>query len=201
MSKSTTVAKKCFCMVPYCVMLKMMSVKIAYQFFFILSKKIYYLSCKISTILLDRMEIIVFFYVVSLLESSKIYIIQNVFLYLVLAYYVYEKVIFTHFRHDEIVLVKDEQQRILAKDELQLHEEQPFIQCMTVKMECSVDESPNTVKEEMSHQQIKEEPDIENEEPSLSPALEESTLVECEVDGADKMEDQRNEENKDPYCR
>ena len=104
------------------------------------------------------------------------------------------------FRHDEIVLVKDEQQRILVKNELQLQEEQPFIECMTVKMECPVDESRNTVKEEMP-QQIKEESCIEIEHPSLSPALEESTLVECEVDGADKMEDQWSEENKDPQCR
>jgi len=104
------------------------------------------------------------------------------------------------FRHDEIVLVKDEQQRILVKNELQLQEEQPFIECMTVKMECPVDESRNTVKEEMS-QQIKEEPYIENEGPSLSPALEESTLVEMEVNEADKREDQRSEENKDPHCR
>ncbi len=142
-----------------------------------------------------------FFYVVSLLESYKICILQNVIFNLVLAYYVYEKVIF---RHHEIVLVKDEQQpceeRILVKDELQLQEEQPFIECMTVKMERPVDESRNTVKEEMS-QQIKEEPYIENEEPSLSPALEESTLVECEVNEADKLEDQRCGENKDPYFR
>jgi hypothetical protein len=71
---------------------------------------------------------------------------------------------------------------------------------MTAKMERPVNESRNTVKEEMS-QQIKEEPCIENEEPSLSPALEESTLVELEVDGADKLEDQRSGENKDPQCR
>jgi hypothetical protein len=88
-----------------------------------------------------------------------------------------------------------------VKDELQLHEEQPFIQCMTVKMECPpVDESGNTVKEKLS-QQIKEEPYIENEEPSLSTALEESTLVELEVNRADKLEDQRRGENKDPHCR
>ncbi len=106
------------------------------------------------------------------------------------------------FRHDK--LVQDEQrpceEGTLVKDELQLQEEQPFISCMTVKMERPLDESGNTVKEEMS-QQIKEDPYIENEQPSLSPALEESTLVECEVDGADKMEDQWSEENKDPQCR
>jgi len=77
-----------------------------------------------------------------------------------------------------------------VKNELLLQEEQPFIGCMTVKMEHPLDESRNTVKEELP-QQIKEEPYIENEEPSLSPALEESTLVECEIDGADKMENQR----------
>jgi hypothetical protein len=104
------------------------------------------------------------------------------------------------FRYDEIVLVKDEQQRILVKDELQLQEEQPFIECMTVKMERPVNESGNTVKEEMA-QQIKEELYIENEEPSLSPALKESTLVELEVDGADKLEDQWSGEDKDPHCR
>jgi hypothetical protein len=104
------------------------------------------------------------------------------------------------FRHGEIVLVKGEQQpceeKILVKDELQLQEEQPFIECMTVKMECPVDESRNTVKEELS-QQIKDEPYIDNEQPSLSSALEESTLdlVECEV------EDQRSGESNDPHCR
>jgi hypothetical protein len=71
---------------------------------------------------------------------------------------------------------------------------------MTVKMEYPLDESRNTVKEELS-QQIKEEPYIDNEQPLLSPALEESTMVELEVDGADKMEDQRSGENKDPHCR
>ncbi len=108
------------------------------------------------------------------------------------------------FRHDEIVLVKDEQQpceeKILVKNEVQLQEEQPFIQCMTVKMECPVDEIRNNVKEEMP-QQIKEEPYTENEQPSLSPASEESTLVELEVNRADKLEDQRRGENKDPHCR
>jgi hypothetical protein len=87
-----------------------------------------------------------------------------------------------------------------VKNELRLQEEQPFIECMTVKMECPVDGSRNTVKEELS-QQIKEEPCIGNEEPPMSPALEESTLVELEVDEADKLEDQRNEESKDPHCR
>ncbi len=88
------------------------------------------------------------------------------------------------------------------KDELQLQEEQPFIQCMTVKMECPVDESRNTVKEEMSQEKIEEEPCIENEEPSLlSPALEESTLVDLEVNEADKSEYQRSGESSDPNCR
>jgi hypothetical protein len=55
------------------------------------------------------------------------------------------------------------EEKIPVKDAQEVTEEQPFISCMTVKMEHPLDESL-TMKEEES-QQIKEEPCIEDDQP------------------------------------
>ncbi len=70
------------------------------------------------------------------------------------------------------------------KDELRTQEEQPCFEHVTVKEEPSFEERM-PIKEEMSCQ-IKEEPELEDEQPSLSPGEEEST---ADVYSVEKQEE------------
>jgi hypothetical protein len=75
-------------------------------------------------------------------------------------------------------------------------EEQPFISCMTVKMEHPLDESL-MMKEEES-QQIKEEPCIEDE-PAL--VAQESASDGYKVRRPENLEEHRDGKRKKPRCR
>jgi hypothetical protein len=88
------------------------------------------------------------------------------------------------------------EEKILVKDEQEVTEEQPFISCMTVKMEHPLDESLN-MKEEES-QQIKEEPCIEDEQPL---AAQESASEGYKVRRPERVEEQMDGKRKKPRCR
>jgi hypothetical protein len=95
-------------------------------------------------------------------------------------------------RHGEIVIAKEEQQLgdegIIVKDEPEGKDEQPFVSCMTVKMEHPLDSL--TVKEEES-QQIKEEPLVAQESASEG----------YKVLRPESLEEQRDGKRKKPRCR
>jgi hypothetical protein len=70
------------------------------------------------------------------------------------------------------------------KDELHEQEDQPCFEHVTVKEEPSFEESV-PIKQEMSCQ-IKEEPELEDEQPSMSPGDDESTADVYSVEKQDE---------------
>jgi len=85
---------------------------------------------------------------------------------------------------------------IIVKDEPEGKEEQPFISCMTVKMEHPLDESL-TMKEEES-QQLKEEPCIEDDQPLVA---QESASDGYKVRRPERVEEQMDGRRKKPRSR
>ncbi len=73
-----------------------------------------------------------------------------------------------------------------------VQEERPSFEHVTVKEEPSFNENM-TVKEEM-FMVMKEEPEIEDEQPLMSSALEESASDDYDVERPDKLEEQTNGE-------
>jgi hypothetical protein len=88
------------------------------------------------------------------------------------------------------------EEKILMKDEQEVTEEQPFISCMTVKMEHPLDESLN-MKEEQS-QQIKEEPCIEDDQPLVA---QDSASDGYKVRRPERVEEQMDGRRKKPRSR
>jgi hypothetical protein len=88
------------------------------------------------------------------------------------------------------------EEKIPVKDEQEVKEEQPFISCMTVKMEHPLDESL-TMKEEES-QQIKEEPCIEDDQPLVA---QESASDGYKVRRSERVEEQMDGRRKKPRSR
>ena len=82
------------------------------------------------------------------------------------------------------------------KDEQEVTEEQPFISCMTVKMEHPLDESL-TMREEES-QQIKEEPCIEDDQPLVA---QESASEGYKVRRPERVDEQMDGRRKKPRSR
>jgi hypothetical protein len=83
-----------------------------------------------------------------------------------------------------------------VKEEQEMKEEQPFVSCMTVKMEHPLDESL-TMREEES-QQIKEEPCIEDEQPLVA---QESASEGYKVRRPERVDEQMDGRRKKPRSR
>ena len=88
------------------------------------------------------------------------------------------------------------EEKIPVKEEQEMKEEQPFVSCMTVKMEHPLDESL-TMKEEES-QQIKEEPCIEDDQPLVA---QESASDGYKVRRPERVEEQMDGRRKKPRSR
>ena len=82
------------------------------------------------------------------------------------------------------------------KDEQEVTDEQPFISCMTVKMEHPLDESL-TMREKES-QQLKEEPCIEDDQPLVAQV---SASDGYKVRRPERVEEQMDGRRKKPRSR
>ena len=87
---------------------------------------------------------------------------------------------------------------IQEKDELQVTEEQPYVECATVKEEPPCEENM-TQEEDFSHQ-MKEEPFVEYEQPLRSP-VDGPSSDDNKVDRPDKLEKEMDVGKKKPENR